>query len=105
LINSRFDPKRSALRAVDAEGLKTEGKWNIDIAPLLPPIRRFHGICYLHGCVDEPQDMVLTEKDIGRAYMDEGWALRFIFQRFDVLFVGYRLEDPPLRYLSLALEG
>jgi hypothetical protein len=37
--------------------------------------------------------------------MDEGWALRFIFQRFDVLFVGYRLEDPPLRYLSLALEG
>jgi len=40
--------------------------------------------------------------------MDEGWALRFAhsnFQRFDVLFVGYRLEDPPLRYLSLALEG
>jgi hypothetical protein len=34
--------------------------------------------------------MVLTEKDIGRAYMDEGWDLRFIFQRFDVLFVGYR---------------
>lgn len=40
--------------------------------------------------------------------MDEGWALRFahsIFQQFDVLFVGYNLEDPPLRYLSLALEG
>ena len=52
--------------------------------------------------------MVLTDKDIGRAYMDEGWSLRFahsIFQLFDVLFVGYRLEDPPLRYLSLALEG
>ena len=52
--------------------------------------------------------MVLTDKDIGRAYMDEEWALRFahsIFQQFDVLFVGYSLEDPPLRCLSLALEG
>jgi hypothetical protein len=52
--------------------------------------------------------MILTDKDIGRAYMDEGWALRFahdLFRNFNVLFVGYSLEDPPLRYLSLALEG
>jgi len=96
------------MNALDAERLQIGVRWNINIAPALPPARRFCGICYLHGRVDEPQDMVLTDKNIGRAYMDEGWALRFahaIFQRFDILFVGYSLEDPPLRYLSLALEG
>ncbi len=106
IVTTNFD--RLLIRALEAEGLTLGGKWNIGIAPALPSARRFRGICYLHGCADGPEDMVLTDKDIGRAYMDEGWALRFahsIFQRFDVLFVGYRLEDPPLRYLSLALEG
>lgn len=106
IVTTNFD--RLLIRALEAEGLTAGGQWNISVAPALPPVRRFRGICYLHGSVDEPQDMILTDKDIGRAYMDEGWALRFahsIFQQLDVLFIGYRLEDPPLRYLSLALEG
>jgi SIR2-like domain len=106
IITTNFD--RLLIRALEAEGLTRGDQWNISIAPALPPVRRFRGICYLHGCVDEPQDMVLTDKDIGRAYMDEGWALRFahsIFQQFNILFIGYSLQDPPLRYLSLALEG
>ena len=106
IVTTNFD--RLLLRALKAEKLSVDGRWRVSVAPALPPTRRFSGICYLHGIVDEPQDMVLTDKDIGRAYMDEGWALRFahsIFQQYDVLFVGYSLEDPPLRYLSLALEG
>ena len=106
IVTTNFD--RLLIRALEAERLTRENSWNISIAPALPPVRRFRGICYLHGCVDEPQDMVLTDKDIGRAYMDEAWALRFahsIFQQFNILFVGYSLQDPPLRYLSLALEG
>lgn len=106
IVTTNFD--RLLIRALEAEGMTRGGRWSISLAPALPPARRFTGICYLHGSVDEPQDMVLTDKDIGRAYMDEGWALRFahsMFQQFDVLFVGYSLEDPPLRYLSLALEG
>lgn len=102
IVTTNFD--RLLNRALEAEGLD----WNISVAPALPPTRRFSGICHLHGSVDKPQDIVLTDKDIGRAYMDEGWALRFahgIFQQSDVLFLGYNLEDPPLRYLSLALEG
>ena len=105
IVTTNFD--RLLTRALEAEGRK-DSRWNITTAPFLPPVRRFSGICYLHGSVDEPSDMVLTDKDIGRAYMDEGWALRFahsMFQQFHVLFVGYNLEDPPLRYLSLALEG
>ena len=105
IVTTNFD--RLLIRALEAECLTRGGRWSISLAPALPPARRFTGICYLHGSVNEPQDMVLTDRDIGRAYMDEGWALRFahsMFQQFDVLFVGYRLEDPPLRYLSLALE-
>ncbi len=106
IITTNFD--RLLIRALESEGLATEDRWRIMYAPDLPPARRFSGICFLHGSVNEPAEMVLTDKDIGRAYMDEGWALRFAhstFQRFSVLFIGYSLEDPPLRYLSLALEG
>jgi len=102
IVTTNFD--RLLIRAQKDEN----GQFNTYIAPALPPARRLNGICYLHGSVDEPRDMVLTDRDIGRAYMEEGWALRFahsIFQQFNVLFVGYSLEDPPLRYLSLALEG
>ncbi|MEW6669033.1 MAG: SIR2 family protein [Thermodesulfobacteriota bacterium] len=106
VVTTNFD--RLLFRAREAEGLDASHGWRSYIAPALPPGRRFSGICCLHGTVDDPTEMILTDKDIGRAYMHEGWALRFahdMFQNFDVLFVGYSLEDPPLRYLSLALEG
>lgn len=82
--------------------------WDTYEAPALPPGNRFTGICYLHGRVTKPKEMILTDKDIGRAYMDEGWALKFaheLFRTSPVLFIGYSLNDPLLRYLSLALEG
>ncbi len=85
-----------------------KGTWKIFEAPSLPPASRFKGICFLHGKVDHPGEMILTDEDIGRAYMGERWALKFandLFRMFNVLFIGYSLEDPPLRYLSLALEG
>lgn len=106
IVTTNFD--RLLFRACYAEGLSGDPRWRSYTAPALPPAARFNGVCYLHGVVNEPSELVLTDKDIGRAYMDEGWALRFahaMFQRFDVLFIGYSLEDPPLRYLSLALEG
>jgi SIR2-like domain len=96
------------IRARDKEGFAKDSRWQSHSAPSLPPAKRFTGICFLHGTVALPSEMVLTDKDIGRAYMDEGWALSFahnMFKEFDVLFVGYSLEDPPLRYLSLALEA
>ena len=44
-------------------------------APALPLGHQFHGIVYLHGCVDkEPEDLILTDSDFGRAYLTEGWA-------------------------------
>jgi len=108
IVTTNFD--NLLIRALDEEGFKDHQNWKSYEAPSLPPAKkgRFKGICYLHGRVTTPQEMILTDKDIGRAYMDEGWALKFaheLFRNFNVLFIGYSLDDPPLRYLSLALEG
>ena len=40
-------------------------------APALPTGSRFHGIVHIHGSVTEPEEMVLTTEDFGRAYLTE----------------------------------
>ena len=72
----------------------------------LPSGGRFTGIVNLHGVIDQPQGMVLTDSDIGRAYLDERWALEFLhglFRTQHVLFVGYSHQDPIVRYLARAM--
>lgn len=41
-------------------------------APALPLGSDFKGIVHLHGSIDRPRDMVLTDTDFGRAYLTEG---------------------------------
>ena len=77
-------------------------------APDLPLVRRLQGITHIHGTVCEPSEMVLTDRDFGRAYLTEsaGWARRFLvdlFSNFDVLFIGYSHNDAIMHYLSAAL--
>jgi SIR2-like domain len=77
-------------------------------APALPLGDNFEGIVHLHGSFGK-QDLsrlVLTDRDFGAAYITEGWAARFLvraFIKFKVMFVGYSLGDPVLRYLAAAL--
>ena len=77
-------------------------------APALPLGNRFHGIVHLHGSVNEPEEMVLTYRDFGRAYLTEsdGWARRFLVDLFannTVLFVGYSHNDTIMTYLTPSL--
>ena len=41
-------------------------------APALPMGDSFDGMVYLHGNVDRPEDMVLTDSDFGKAYVSRG---------------------------------
>jgi hypothetical protein len=75
--------------------------------------REFRGIIHLHGRVDEeyasPHDdeFVVSSADFGRAYLSDGWATRFIqtlLARFQIVFVGYTADDPPVQYLLEALN-
>lgn len=77
-------------------------------APTLPQGRRTQGIVHIHGSVNEPEEMVLTTEDFGRAYLTdaEGWARRFLVDLFTnrtVLFVGYSHNDTIMRYLTPSL--
>ncbi|MDE0002617.1 MAG: DUF4020 domain-containing protein [Rhodospirillaceae bacterium] len=77
-------------------------------APALPLGRSFSGIVHVHGSLDRPDDMVLTDADFGRAYLTEGWARRFLvelFRSFTVMFVGYGHNDPVMKYLARALPA
>lgn len=69
------------------------------------------GITYLHGrLVDsaaEHHPYVLSSADFGRAYLSEGWATNFIrhlLERYTVVLVGYKAEDPPIKYLLQGLN-
>ena len=75
-------------------------------APALPLGHNFSGIVHVHGAVSRPHEMVLTDKDFGRAYLTEGWARRFLvslFRQYTVLFVGYSHSDTDMHYLARAL--
>lgn len=86
----------------------------IDSAPKLPvpKVGVWDSVVHLHGriCDAEPdgRSLVLTSADFGAAYLTERWASRFLselFRRFTVLFVGYSVEDPVVRYMMDAFAA
>src|ERR1019366_3442243 len=86
----------------------------IDSAPKLPVPKGgvWNSVVHLHGLISEkdPQgrSLVLTSADFGAAYLTERWASRFIsdlFRRFTILFVGYSVEDPVVRYMMDAFAA
>ena len=78
-------------------------------APALPLGDSFRGVVHLHGDVKSPDEgLVVTDRDFGRAYLTQGWARRFLlalFQRYDVLFVGYSHDDLVMQYLARGLPA
>ena len=77
-------------------------------APALPLGERFQGIVHIHGSINDPQEMVLTHRDFGRAYLTEadGWARRFLVDLLTestVLFIGYSHNDTIMTYLTPSL--
>lgn len=77
------------------------------VGPALPPGRDFAGLAQIHGALDHPYTpLVLTNANFADAYMAHGWATRFLFDVFAgraVLFVGYSVRDPLIRYLLSAI--
>lgn len=102
IVTTNFDPHFSTV--VEAH-LSTQ--LPTYFAPALPLGNRFTGLVYLHGSVrQDAHELIVTDRDFGRAYLTEGWARRFLqalFAEFTVLFVGYSHEDPIMRYLARGL--
>ncbi len=104
IVTTNFD--RLFEKAVDENVPRHE-------APILPDIQRSPtGITYLHGRLAEsesaPHKYILSSADLGRAYLAEGWAARFVrelLKRHTVVLLGYQAEDPPVSYLLRGLES
>lgn len=104
IVTTNFDDHLSTA-AKEAEIILPD-QW---IGPALPLGDKISGIVYLHGCVTrDPSELVITDKDLGYAYLTEAWATRFLrklFQEYVVVFIGYSLTDPTMRYLTLGLPS
>lgn len=52
-------------------------------------------VIHLHGCLDDPENMVITTKDYLEHYSSEEVQafLKYLFERKTVLFLGYGLEE------------
>ncbi|MGZ5985849.1 MAG: SIR2 family NAD-dependent protein deacylase, partial [Caulobacteraceae bacterium] len=95
---------------------KADPALRVSTPPNLPHPRRgkaFSGIVHLHGCVTknyggaEDDEFVLSSSDFGRAYLAEGWATAFIqslIREYQLVFIGYAADDPPIQYLLEALS-
>lgn len=90
-------------RVLESKGICTT-VYNVPAIPLGDDIS---GIIHIHGNVDNPKYMVVTDEDFGRAYLTDGYAARFLvklFESYTVLFIGYSYADTILRYLTRAMS-
>ena len=79
------------------------------VGPALPNGRSFRGLVHLHGrAKTNVRELVVTDRDFGRAYLTEAWATRFlqdVFVNSTVLFVGYSHNDLVMDYLAMGLPS
>lgn len=90
-------------------------KEHFDAAPTLPVPKphKWSTVVHLHGLIDKEQDpngkhLVFTSGDFGTAYLTERWASKFVtelFLNFTVVFVGYSINDPVIRYMTDAIAA
>ena len=83
--------------------------------PMYPDLRHgvpATGITYLHGRLaateSGPHNYILSSAELGRAYLAEGWAAKFVrdlLQHHTVVLLGYRADDPPVHYLLQGLDS
>lgn len=104
IVTTNYDNHLAA--AADGRSIPIPDIW---YAPALPLGYDFTGLVHLHGSVGRPkEEMILTDRDFGHAYITDAWAARFLlpmFERFTVVFIGYSHEDVIMRYLALGLPS
>lgn len=104
VVTTNYDDHLAS--AADSGSITVPDAW---YAPALPLGRDFAGLVHLHGSVRRPkEEMILTDRDFGQAYITDAWAARFLlpmFDQFTVVFIGYSHDDVIMRYLALGLPS
>lgn len=104
VVTTNYDEHLAS--AAESASIAVPDTW---YAPALPLGRNFSGLVHLHGSVRRPkEEMILSDRDFGHAYITDAWAARFLlpmFDRFTVVFIGYSHDDVIMRYLALGLPS
>ena len=114
IVTTNFDTliERALARSTDGADVRRLSHAGQDLPQ--PGGARFSGIVHLHGRIEddgaglEGTRLVLTSADYGDAYMRSGWASRFLFDLArckNIVLVGYRAGDAPVRYILNVLEA
>ena len=80
----------------------------------IPKKTRWNGIVHLHGMLpkgdpskEDLYNLVLNSADFGEAYITDSYCSKFVVEllrNFTVVFVGYSINDPVMRYLLDAIS-
>ena len=74
----------------------------------------FSGVFHLHGALEDrpgfPSELVLSDQDFGDFYLRRRIVPDFVYDAarlYSLVLVGYRAQDPPMRYLlnAVAADG
>lgn len=72
----------------------------------------FSGLFHIHGLLNAnplmASDLILTEQDFGEYYLRRRTAPDFLYDAlrlYDLVFVGYSVNDPPMQYLMSAVAA
>lgn len=86
---------------------KNKREFKIFSNPAFPYGNDFNGIVHLHGIVNEPKNIILTDSDFGKSYMLDGNVSKFLKELFEsdyvILFVGYSYNDIVMKYFTRSL--
>jgi SIR2-like domain len=88
---------------------QTESLPRIERASALPDAdKQLEGLVYLHGQASCPQSkLVYDTTSFGQAYLGRQWATRFmqdLIRNYTVVFVGYSMNDPLMKYTLHSFE-
>ena len=106
LVTTNYDDNFA--RAHGPDGLQFHA------GPVLPGLDDWNSVVHLHGRIQASAGgrvvppLVLTSADLGSAYIDKGWAARFVtglMDRYTVVFVGYSMGDVVFSYLMEAITS
>lgn len=111
IVTTNFD-----LLLEDAAKRLRPGVQTYSLGGIPRPGRRndFSGILHIHGALDRnparTSDLILTDRDFGEFYLRRRVVPDFIYDAarlFNLVLIGYRANDPPMRYLlnAVAADG
>ena len=109
IVTTNFD---SLLEdAADKIGLSIQ-KYALGAIPRPMRTESFSGVLHIHGIIecdkDTPAPLILTDHDFGEYYLRQRIIPDFIYDTariFNIVFVGYSANDPPMRYLLNAIAA